>query len=247
MSNKRKIKKRVKKRKSLAIVGTGHGHQLAPTSGEVWVLNDLGIYRPGTTMLWDMHNFEWTLEENYENYSHIQEDLTDEQRWERTRNRDARFRRIEQFCNQSGCKLMSIKTYAHVPTSIKYPLEEIIEYFKGCREFLNSALSQAIAYGLYLKWKSIDLYGINVEMGTEWIYQRDCVSYWVGRGHGMGARITISGSPRRPMRIIDRKIYGYGAERLQKKVGVKKIVQAVGPTPAHRRAVQVWDESGEEW
>ena len=249
MSNKKKIKKKRawKKPKTLAIVGTGHGHQLAPTSGEVWVLNDLGIYRPGTTMLWDMHNFEWTLEENYENYSHIQEDLTDEARWERARNRDARFRRIEKFCNGSGCALMSIKEYEHVPTSIEYPLQGILERFPACREFLNSALSQAIAYALYLGWKSIDLFGINVEMGTEWIYQRDCVSYWVGVGHGMGVRITISGSPRRPMRIIDRKIYGYGETMLQRKVGERKIVQAAGPTVAHRRPVQVWDESKERW
>jgi len=247
MSNKPKIKKKVKRRKSLAIVGTGHGHQLAPTTGEVWVLNDLGIYRPGTTMLWDMHNFEWTLEENYENYSHIQEDLTEKQRWERTHNRDARFRRIEKFCNESGCALMSIKKYDHVPSSIEYPLDEVVEYFKGCREFLNSALSQSIAYALFTKWKSINLFGINVEMGTEWIYQRDCVSYWIGRGHGMGVRITVSGSPRRPMRIIDRKIYGYGADKLQKKCGVRKIVHTVGPSPATRRPIQVWDESEEEW
>jgi len=253
MSNKPKVKPKRKKRKpkTLAIVGTGHGHQLAPTTGEVWVLNDLGIYRPGTTMLWDMHNFEWTLQENYENYSHIQEDLTEEERWQRTYNRDARFRRIEKFCNQSGCALMSIKKYAHVPSSIEYPLQGIIDFFPGCREFLNSALSQAISYALYTKWKSVNLFGINVEMGTEWIYQRDCVSYWIGRAHGMGVRMTISGSPRRPMRIMDRKIYGYGEEVLQKDFGVKKTVLAQMPGPPNmaprRIPVIVWDESEEEW
>ncbi len=246
MSNKPKIKKkkqaRKKKVKQLSIVGTGHGHQLAPTSGEVWVLNDLGchIY---CTMLWDVHNFDWTLQENFDNYSHIQEDLTDEERWQRTYNRDARFRRIEDYCNKHGIALMSTHVYDHVPTSIAYPLDDVIDFFPGCREFLNSALAHAMAYGLYSGYTSINLFGINVEMGTEWIYQRDCVSYWIGRAHGMGYRMTCSGSPRRPMRIIDRKIYGF-PDRIQKDCGVEKIVRLPGPVP---RMIKVWDESGEEW
>ena len=260
MSNKPKIKQKGKKKKvkqppkriqegkypkavleaPLSLVGTGHGHQLAPTRGEVWVLNDLGchIY---CTMLWDVHNFDWTLQENYENYSHIQEDLTEEERWQRTHNRDDRFRRIEKFCRASGVPVMSVKQYDHTP-SIAYPLDKVIDFFPGCREFLNSALSHGIAYALYCGFKSINLFGINVEMGTEWIYQRDCVSYWIGRGHGMGARITITGSPRRPMRIIDRKIYGF--DRIQKDCGIEKLVRLPGPVP---RPVKVVDESGEEW
>jgi hypothetical protein len=226
----------------LAIVGTGHGHQLAPTTGEVWVLNDLGIYLPQCTMLWDMHDFTWTLEENFDNYSHVEEDLTEKDRWKRAKNRDARFRRIEKFCNETGCVLMSVREYDHIPTSIEYPLDDVIDYFPGCRDFLNSALSQAISYALYDGYDNIDLFGINVEMGTEWVYQRDCVSYWIGRGHGMGARITVSGSSRRPMRILDRKIYGYPG-RLQRDCGEQKPVL----TMPERRPIMVWDESGEEW
>jgi len=246
MSNKPKIKKKKpKKPKPLAIVGTGHGHQLAPTSGEVWVMNDLGCFRY-CTMLWDVHNFDWTLEENYENYSHIQEDLTEEARWKRTRDRDARFRRIEEFCSRTGTALMSVKSYDRLPNSIAYPLDEVIAFHPGCREFLNSALSHAIAYALYLGHKSIDLYGINVEMGTEWIYQRDCVSYWIGRAHGMGARCTVSGSVRRPLRIIDKKIYGF--DRIQKDYGVPKQVRMMNKMgQSFPQFVTVVDESEEEW
>jgi hypothetical protein len=193
-------------------------------------------------MMWDVHNFEWTLQENFDNYSHIQEDLTEEERWRRTHARDDRFRRIEKHCNEHNIALMSAYEYDHVPTSIEYPLQKVIDFFPGCREFLNSALSHAIAYALFKGYNSIDLFGINVEMGTEWIYQRDCVSYWMGRGHGMGVRITCSGSPRRPMRIIDKKIYGF--DRIQKDCGVARIVKLPGPIP---RPVKVWDESGEEW
>ncbi|GAF93271.1 unnamed protein product, partial [marine sediment metagenome] len=88
----------------------------------------------------------------------------------------------------------------------------------------------------------IDLFGINVEMGTEWIYQRDCVSYWMGRAHGMDVRLTCSGSTRRPMRIIDKKIYGF--DRVQKDCGKEKVVKMAGPIP---RPMKVWDESGEKW
>ena len=234
-----------KKPKHVTIVGTGHGWQLVKgDEGEIWCMNDLGISLPGVSMIWDMHDFEWTLQENYENYSHVQEDLTPEDRWTRAVNRDARFRRIEDFCNETGCRLMTIKKYKHVPSSIAYPLKAVLKRFPACREFLNSALSQALSYALYKKYTNIDLVGINVEMGTEWIYQRDCVSYWIGVAHGMGVRCTVSGSTRRPMRIVDKKIYGFGIK--QSKFGEEKIVASRGiegkPVP-----IVVVDERGEEW
>ena len=222
--------------KRVCLVGTGHGWQLCPTEGEVWTLNDLGIYRY-TTMFWDMHNFDWTFKENVEHYSHVEEDLTQEARVERARQREARWQRIELYCRQKGVPLMSVKRYDRIPTSIAFPIYDIIAYFGT--DFINSAIACQLAYAIYKGYTVIDCYGINVEMGSEWVYQRDCVSYWVGQAHGRGIRCTVSGSERRPLRILDRRIYGFDIP--QREAGKKHKIILEGTV---RGTLAVYDESG---
>lgn len=225
----------------ICLVGTGHGWQLAPLKGEVWTINDLGVYRH-STMIWDYHNFDWSFKENVEHYSHLEEDLTVEAKIERARGREERWRRIELYCRQTGVALMSVKKYDRIPSSIEYPIKEVIERFSGdgmCGDYINSCIAAQLAYALYVGATRIDCYGINVEMGSEWVYQRSAVSYWVGRAHGMGVPCTISGSERRPLRIIDGRIYGFDLP--QQELGKKHSIML----DQANHYVNVWDESGQ--
>ena len=225
----------------VALVGTGHGHQLAPDKGEVWCMNDLGCFRY-CTMLWDMHDFDWTDEENYAHYSHMSEEISDEEIWKRVKSRAKRFKIIADFCNKNRVPLMSVKKYARVKTSYGYPLRKVIEHFDKpvhqSGDYLNSALSQCMSYAIYRGFTHIDLFGINVEMGTEWIYQRGAVEYWIGLARGMGRVVTISGTTRRPLRIIDKKVYGIGGA--QHDPGVEMVVQDPRKAATY---VAVMDES----
>ena len=97
-----------------------------------------------------------------------------------------------------------------------------------------------MSYAIFRGFTHIDLFGINVEMGTEWIYQRGAVEYWIGLARGMGRVVTISGTSRRPLRIIDKKLYGLGG--LQYDPGVEMIVQDPRKKTTY---VAVIDESAE--
>lgn len=226
----------------MAMVGTGHGHQLAPGIGHVWCMNDLGIYRY-CTMLWDMHDFTWTDQQNYDNYAHMKDEISDEERWKRVKLRRRRFDSITKFTKETGVPLMSVKGYGY-PNSYQYPLKRVIDHFDRKygtgADYLTSALSQCIAYAIYRGFKAIDMFGINVEMGTEWVFQRDAVSFWLGIALGEGIRVTNSGTSRRPLKIIDQKIYGFGV--MQKERGVPMIVQDVRKPNVY---IKVWDESEE--
>jgi len=229
--------------KRVALVGTGHGHQLAPGYGHVWCMNDLGIYRY-CTMLWDLHDFTWTDQQNYDNYAHMSEEISEDERWKRAKGRRMRFDNITKFCIETNVPLMSVKKYQNIPSSFAFPLEKIIDHFhrkygQGA-DYLTSALSQCLAYAIYRDFTQIDLFGINVEMGTEWVYQRDAVSFWVGLALGEGRRVTCSGSARRPLRIIDKRIYGFGVK--QKDAGVEMIVADIRRPNTY---IAVWDESDE--
>lgn len=240
----------------VALVGTGHGHQLAPGHGHVWCMNDLGVYRY-CTMLWDLHDFTWTEQQNYEHYAHMQDEISEEERWNRVNGRKERFKRIAEFCQKSGVALMSVKKYRNVrpglngadepfdiPSSFGFPLQKVIKHFEKKYgqgyDYLTSALSQCLAYAIYRGFQAIDMFGINVEMGTEWVYQRDAVSFWMGIALGEGIKVTSSGSPRRPLRIVDKRIYGFGVK--QKEVGVEMIVADVRRPNTY---IKVWDESAE--
>ena len=45
------------------------------------------------------------------------------------------------------------------------------------------------------------------------MYQRDCVSYWIGRMEGAGIKVTINGSRWRPKTILDNQVYGFMLEQ----------------------------------
>jgi hypothetical protein len=201
-------------KKRVAIVGIGVGHEIAPTKGEVWCMNDLGTMRY-CSILWDMHDFEWTDEEAWAQLKELhKESLPDEEILDRMEKRKDRFLRIAEFCNRSGLPVMSVRKYdgsgrtgLNVPSSIGFPLEKVIKAVGT--DFMNCSMAFAFAYAIMEGYTHVDLFGINVETGTEWVYQRDCVSYWIGRMEGMGMQVTINGSQWRPKVILDLKVYGF--------------------------------------
>ena len=79
-----------------------------------------------------------------------------------------------------------------------YPLNEIIDkylygFMRGDRvnKYFTSSTCYAIALGLYLRYTRIEIYGIEMEGNTEYIYQRDGVGLWIGIALGLGVQIVI--------------------------------------------------------
>lgn len=216
---KRKLQKKNERR--VAIVGTGLGYHLAPKKGEVWVTNDLGIYIY-STMIWDIHDFNWTVEENLENYIHWKNVEPEEKTRARVKYRQKRWELIKRHCNETDKPLMSTTKYDDVPSSRVFPLQDVAKRLGSY--FFTSTMAYMLAYAIYVNYKYIDMYGCNVETGTEWAYQRDCISYWIGYARGKGIKVTISGTALRPLRIhhrIDRKLYSYDFS--QPETGIKRV------------------------
>lgn len=94
--------------------------------------------------------------------------------------------------------------YKDVPRSVRYPLDEIVERFKI--KYFTSSVAYALALACYFGYKRIELYGVEMETNTEYIYQRDGVTLWIGVAKGLGIDVDAHIS------MFDQPLYGYEGE-----------------------------------
>lgn len=108
--------------------------------------------------------------------------------------------------------------YDDVPSSVKYPLDDIIETLlpnivrdigKGQTQIrhFTSSTSYAIALAIYMGKKQIELHGIEMTSDTEYVRQRDGVTFWLGVAVGKGINVVIHS----PL-FLNEKLYGYTGE-----------------------------------
>lgn len=88
-----------------------------------------------------------------------------------------------------------------------YPLKEIIHEF-GTDYFACSA-AYAIALAIYKGYDDIDLYGINQAAGTEYIFEKGCVEFWLGIAIGKGIKVTVHGEKSAVLMTKDKMLYGF--------------------------------------
>lgn len=99
-----------------------------------------------------------------------------------------------------------------VPMCKKYPLEGVVNKFlkkfergNKVNKYFTSSPCYAIAMALYLGYDRIELYGIEMETNSEYIYQRDGVGLWVGIALGLGIEVII---PERTT-MFNSPLYGF--------------------------------------
>ena len=89
---------------------------------------------------------------------------------------------------------------------VNYPLEKITE-LTGSTFFTNSA-SYMIAYAYYKGYEKVNLYGIDMETGSEYGNQRPSVMFWIGYLKAKGVEVTNSSMIDEPPML-----YGYDLKR----------------------------------
>lgn len=94
--------------------------------------------------------------------------------------------------------------YPDVPMSVKYPLEEITARFDT--RYFTSSVTYALALACHLGYRRLELYGVEMETNTEYQYQRDGVTFWLGIAKGLG--ITVDPH----ISMFDAPLYGYEGE-----------------------------------
>lgn len=97
------------------------------------------------------------------------------------------------------------QAYQEVPRAIQYPLDEVVRKFGNIsKKFFTSSVSLAIAYAAYMGFKRVEVYGVEMEFGSEYFEQRDAVTFWMGACAGLGCELEVHA------RFLDfRPIYGY--------------------------------------
>jgi hypothetical protein len=99
------------------------------------------------------------------------------------------------FLKQCPVPLYMWKKSPEYPNSEKFPLTEMIEYFEakgylGNRYFTNS-VSLMVAYAIFLGFKELSMYGIDMATSGEYQAQRPSVEWWLGLAEGLGIKVFI--------------------------------------------------------
>ena len=127
--------------------------------------------------------------------------------------------------------------YDDVPSSVKYPKDEIVEKFLpnikrdvagNIDQVVNftSSTAYAIALALFMGKKQIELAGIEMTSDTEYVRQRPGVYFWLGIATGLGVNVVLHS----PL-LMNEKLYGYTGEvviqRQEFEMSARKISEAV--------------------
>jgi hypothetical protein len=185
------------RKKKLAIVGFAPTRDLAPYHDEtwdIWGLNDLHNQIPRWNRWFDIHT-----EEN------IETDVIAGRTTAAARKCQVNEAIIEKMgisgLSKLRCPVYMQERNEKVPGSVKYPLTEMLQFWEkrgltGARYFTNS-ISYMIAYALFEgvmtghQWEEIQIYGVDMAVGPEYIAQRPSCEYWIGVAEGMGVKCFI--------------------------------------------------------
>lgn len=100
-----------------------------------------------------------------------------------------------------------------VPASVKYPKDEIVNTllsgFKDSagviREFFTSSVSWMFALAILEGFERIELYGVEMQYGTEYYYQQPGGTFWMGLALGKGIEVVIH----EKSGLCKARLYGY--------------------------------------
>lgn len=79
--------------------------------------------------------------------------------------------------------------WVDIPTSVRYPRQEIVQKF-GI-DYFTSSIAYMIALAMYENFDEIHLYGVDMPSETEYYHERPCVEFWLGCAHRQGIKIVI--------------------------------------------------------
>ena len=208
--------------KSLIIGGKGPGYEDAPEdpSLDIWGVNDYFLLKPHCTMVWEMHDYTWTVEDLIRHrVAIIGDHVGSLQTYIRALTQHVSFKIKAEMINKYSLPLMtSGGIYDEdnpvqgivIPTSMEYPLSEVISKVLDGRPYLVGTISFMIAYAILKgEWDEIYLYGCVLDSGEEWAYQRPCLEYVIGVAEGRGIRTFVMGSESKVLTSPGDMIYGY--------------------------------------
>lgn len=209
----------VKEKDRVYIIGCAGTKDTVPwddKEAEFWGVNNLyGVELPG------MHYDRWFEIHNI---------------WQDPRSKKLIRRGSEEFRGQPigdylkgleklGCCVYMQKHWPNlVPLSIPYPLDDIIKFFTGkgfpldiCR-YQTNTITYEIVLAIFLGFKDIQVWGVDMAVGSEWSDQRPSCEFWLGVAAGLGITLHIP-----PAADLLKTRFLYGFEEKQQDVFREKL------------------------
>lgn len=109
------------------------------------------------------------------------------------------------------------ENFAEVPTSIKYPLEEILTMFP--RRYFTNSISYMIALAVYEGYTDISLYGVDMAVSGEYEHQRPSCEYMIGYCEGKGVNFYLPAES-----DLLKTLFLYGFEDEKKHAFIAKLL-----------------------
>jgi len=203
------------KRRRLILVGKGDGWKNAPSYGdfETWGVNDLITSRP-VDMVFDMHPLDQRWNANIEDEIKAMDlaRATHDANHQAWLNTQIGLCRTINTCTEKNIPLMTLKEYDFSPTSIGYPLKEVSEALRS--DNFTNGIDYMIAFAIYTGvFTDLELYGINMAMGSEYEWEKPGCDFWLGMAKGRGIRVNVNSHVTLLMKPRDGKLYGFGTRQ----------------------------------
>lgn len=94
---------------------------------------------------------------------------------------------------QRDCVVYMQDIYPDIPASVRYPRDMILAMLGNTQDhFLSSSVALALALAVFMRYKRIEVYGVAMETNTEYQFQREGVSFWLGFARGRGCEVIFA-------------------------------------------------------
>jgi len=239
--------KRIKEK--LCIIGCSDSKSLAPVTDpnyEFWGVNNLFLTFPDVpwTRWFEIHNIAF-----------------DGLNFSRRGSRSFRGLAVDTYITKLAslkCQVYMQKKWPSIKNSMKYPLTEVVAKYG---RYITNTISCEIALGLYLGFKEIAIFGVDMAVGTEYAKQRPSCEYFIGLAKGMGINVIL---PDEADLMKNRFLYGFEEQKedafskkvkhtigamqqrrqqamMQRDMGAKQVEQYIGSEVALTEMLKIWD------
>jgi hypothetical protein len=194
----------------LCIIGCSDSKSLAPINSdnyEFWGVNNLFLIMP---------DVKWSR------WFEIHEITFDGQNFFRRGKREFKGLMVDDYLTRIAalsCPVYMQQKWPSIKNSVVYPIKEITDSFG---RYITNTISYQIALGIYMEFKEIAIYGVDMAVGTEYAAQRPSCEYFVGLARGMGINVII---PDEADLLKNRFLYAF--EEQKESAFAKKIKHSI--------------------
>lgn len=191
----------VPKRKKVAIVGfASNTLHLVPwfdPEWEIWGMNQGHMHFPRRADRWfEMHQPEATADVRDPQYIAFLSNKTIQVA--------ATPETPEYTYSLGGIPLYMIQQYDEYPTSMRFPIEDAINYVG--QDYFMSSVSYMLVLAAMEGFEEIGIFGVNLAIGDEYFYEKPNAEFLIGLLRGRGIRVYV---PQASALLKQFRRYGY--------------------------------------